>query len=86
MDPPAGYSQTSQMLGGGITLAHRYEFEPAGDGTALRHEFSALGRISDEMAEGIEAHASLEIVRAPAPRLDRARRGDPAAGALSATP
>jgi hypothetical protein len=59
-DPPAGYSQTSQMLGGGITLAHRYEFEPDRDGTALRHEFSAFGPISDEMAEGINAHASLE--------------------------
>src|ERR1044072_6432129 len=26
-DPPAGYSQTSQMLGGGIPLLHRYEFD-----------------------------------------------------------
>jgi uncharacterized protein YndB with AHSA1/START domain len=59
-DPPAGYSQTSQMLGGGITLTHRYEFEPDGDSTVLRHEFSAFGPISDELAEGINAHASLE--------------------------
>jgi hypothetical protein len=47
------------MLGGGITLTHRYEFTDDSDGTALRHEFSAFGPISDEMAEGIEDHASL---------------------------
>jgi hypothetical protein len=59
-DPPAGYSQTSDMLGGGITLNHRYEFEEDGDATVLRHEFSAFGPISDEMAEGINLHGSLE--------------------------
>jgi hypothetical protein len=59
-DPPTGYSQTSHMLGGGITLTHRYEFSEDGAGTILRHAFSAFGPISDEMAEGIEAHASLE--------------------------
>ena len=59
-DPPTGYSQTSHMLGGGITLTHRYEFSDDGAGTILRHAFSAFGPISDEMAEGIEAHASLE--------------------------
>jgi hypothetical protein len=59
-DPPAGYSQTSHMLGGGITLTHRYEFADDGGDTVLRHEFSAFGPISDEMAEGIEDHASLE--------------------------
>jgi hypothetical protein len=59
-DPPAGYSQTSHMLGGGITLTHRYEFDEDGVETILRHAFSAFGPISDEMAEGIEAHASLE--------------------------
>jgi hypothetical protein len=59
-DPPTGYSQTSHMLGGGITLTHRYEFEEDGDATVLRHGFSAFGPISDEMAEGIGAHASLE--------------------------
>jgi uncharacterized protein YndB with AHSA1/START domain len=59
-DPPTGYSQTSQMLGGGITLTHRYEFANEPEGTVLRHEFSAFGPISDEMAEGIEWHASLE--------------------------
>jgi hypothetical protein len=59
-DPPAGYSTISQMLGGGITLNHRYEFTDDGSGTVLRHEFSAFGPISDEMAEGIEGHASLE--------------------------
>jgi hypothetical protein len=59
-DAPAGYSQTSSMLGGGITLTHRYEFIEDGDGTLLRHQFSAFGPISDEMAEGIGYHASLE--------------------------
>jgi hypothetical protein len=59
-DPPAGYAQTSQMLGGGITLTHSYAFEPDGEATVLRHEFSAFGPISDEMAEGIHSHASLE--------------------------
>jgi hypothetical protein len=59
-DPRAGYSQTSQMLGGGITLTHRYEFADAGEGTVLRHDFSAFGPISDEMAEGINSHGSLE--------------------------
>lgn len=59
-DPPAGYAQTSHMLGGGITLNHRYEFEEDGDGTVLRHEGSAFGPISDEMAEGIRWHGSLE--------------------------
>jgi hypothetical protein len=59
-DPPTGYSQTSQMLGAGIALTHRYEFADEPEGTLLRHEFSAFGPISDEMAEGIEWHASLE--------------------------
>ena len=59
-DPPAGYSTVSQMLGGGITLNHAYEFDAEGDATVLRHNFSAFGPISDEMAEGIEGHASLE--------------------------
>ena len=59
-DPPAGYSTVSQMLGGGITLNHAYEFDAEGDTTVLRHNFSAFGPISDEMAEGIEGHASLE--------------------------
>jgi len=59
-DPPAGYAQTSHMLGGGITLNHRYEFVEDGDGTVLRHECSAFGPISDEMAEGIVWHGSLE--------------------------
>jgi hypothetical protein len=59
-DPPAGYSTISQMLGGGITLNHRYEFADDGDGTVLRHECSAFGPISDEMAEGIAWHGSLE--------------------------
>ena len=63
-DPPTGYSQTSHMLGGGITLAHRYEFAEDGDGTALRHALSAFGPISDEMAEGIQAHGSLETFEA----------------------
>ena len=63
-DPPGGYSQTSHMLGGGITLSHRYEFDEDGDGTILRHAFSAFGPISDEMAEGIGAHASLETFEA----------------------
>lgn len=58
-DPPAGYSQISHILGGGITLNHRYEFSDDRDGTLLRHEFSAFGPISDEMAEGIEYHGSL---------------------------
>ncbi len=48
------------MLGQGITLAHLYEFEDAGEKTVLRHEFSAFGPISDEMAEGINSHGSLE--------------------------
>jgi hypothetical protein len=59
-DPPAGYATVSQMLGGGITLNHAYEFDADGDRTVLRHNFSAFGPISDEMAEGIEGHASLE--------------------------
>jgi hypothetical protein len=59
-DPPAGFSQTSHQLGGGITLNHRYDFVEDGDGTVLRHECSAFGPISDEMAEGIEWHGSLE--------------------------
>jgi uncharacterized protein YndB with AHSA1/START domain len=63
-DPPTGYSQTSHMLGGGITLAHRYEFAEDGDGTVLRHALSAFGPISDEMAEGIQAHGSLETFEA----------------------
>jgi hypothetical protein len=42
------------MLGGGITLTHRYEFADEPGGTVLRHEFSAFGPISDEMAEGIQ--------------------------------
>lgn len=53
-DPPAGYSQTSDMLGGGITLTHRYD-----GGTLLSHQFSAFGPLSDEMAEGIRYHGSL---------------------------
>ena len=47
------------MLGGGITLNHRYEFEEDGDATVLRHRFSAFGPISDEMAAGIQWHGSL---------------------------
>ena len=31
-----------------------------GNGTVLRHEFSAFGPISDEMAKGIEWHGSLD--------------------------
>jgi hypothetical protein len=58
-EPPAGYSETSHMLGKGITLTHSYEFVDDGDGTVLRHEFSAFGPISEEMAAGIEGHASL---------------------------
>lgn len=59
-DPPAGYSTISQMLGGGITLNHRYEFADDGDGTVLRHECSAFGPISDQIAKGIHWHGSLE--------------------------
>ena len=59
-DPPAGYSQTSHQLGGGITLNQRYEFAEDGGATVLRHECSAFGPISDEMAGGIEWHGSLE--------------------------
>ena len=58
-DPPAGYSEVSQMLGGGITLDQRFEFLEDGNGTILRQQFSAFGPISDEMAAGIEAHGSL---------------------------
>ena len=59
-DAPSGYSTVSTMLGGGITLNHRYEFVEDGDGTILRHECSAFGPISEEMAAGIEWHGSLE--------------------------
>ncbi|HKD33427.1 MAG TPA: hypothetical protein VKB73_08150 [Gaiellaceae bacterium] len=59
-DPPSGYATTSHQLGGGITLNHRYEFSADGDGTVLRHEGSAFGPISDEMADGIQWHGSLE--------------------------
>jgi hypothetical protein len=52
------------MLGGGITLNHRYEFADEGEETVLRHEFSAFGPISDEMAQGIEWHGSLDTFRA----------------------
>jgi hypothetical protein len=62
-DPPAGYSQTSHQLGGGITLNHRYEFMEDGDATVLRHELSAFGPISDEMAEGIQWHGSLDTFK-----------------------
>jgi hypothetical protein len=48
------------MLGGGITLTYPYQFADEPEGTLLRHEFSAFGPISDEMAEGIEWHGSLE--------------------------
>ena len=58
-DPPAGYSEVSHMLGGGITLTHTYEFGDGEDGTVLTHSFSAFGPISDEMAAGIEGHGSL---------------------------
>jgi hypothetical protein len=59
-DPPNGYSQTSHMLGRGITLEHRYEFVEDGEQTLLRHLFFGFGPMSDEMVEGIEYHASLE--------------------------
>jgi hypothetical protein len=52
------------MLGGGITLTHRHEVADEGDRTVLRHEFSAFGPISDEMADGIERHGSLETFEA----------------------
>ena len=58
-DPPAGYSQTSHMLGRGITLMHRYEFVEEADGTLLSHRFGAFGPLSDDMVEGIEYHGSL---------------------------
>lgn len=63
-DPPAGFSQTSHMLGGVITLSHRYEFVEDGDETVLRHECSAFGPISDEMVKGIEWHGSLDTFQA----------------------
>lgn len=63
-DPPNGYSTISQMLGGGITLNHRYEFGADGGATVLRHELSAFGPMSEEMAEGIEGHGSLQSFEA----------------------
>ncbi|MBA3716657.1 MAG: SRPBCC domain-containing protein [Actinobacteria bacterium] len=63
-DPPAGYSEVSHMLGGGITLTHRYEFEEDGGATILRQRFSAFGPISDEMAAGIKWHGSLKTFEA----------------------
>jgi len=48
------------MLGGGITLNHRYEFDDDGGATVLRHELSAFGPMSEEMAGGIEGHGSLQ--------------------------
>ena len=49
------------MLGGGITLNHRYEFEEDGDADGppppLQRGFRS---ISDEMAAGIQWHGSLE--------------------------
>jgi hypothetical protein len=59
-DPPAGYATVSSMLGGGIVLNHRYEFDEDDEATILRHRFSAFGPISDEMAAGIQWHGSLE--------------------------
>jgi hypothetical protein len=82
-DPPEGYSTVSQMLGGGITLNHRYEFAQDGGGTVLRHEFSTFGPISDEMAEGIRGARVARELRAAAPLVDRARRGDPASAAVT---
>ena len=58
-DPPTGYSQTSHMLGRGITLTHRYEFGDDAGGTLLTHRFGAFGPLSDEMVEGIEHYGSL---------------------------
>jgi hypothetical protein len=63
-DPPHGYSTISQMLGGGITLNHRYEFDDDSGATVLRHELSAFGPMSEEMAEGIEGHGSLQSFEA----------------------
>ena len=63
-DPPAGYSEVSHMLGGGIVLNQTFEFIEDGDGTILRQTFSAFGPISDEMAAGIEAHGSLATFEA----------------------
>ena len=57
---PRRLLSVSGMLGGGITLNHRYEFEEDGDATVLRHRFSAFGPISDEIATGIQWHGSLE--------------------------
>ena len=59
-DPPAGYSQMSNMLGSGITLTHRYAFTEDGDGTLLDHRCTAFGPLSDEMVDGIRYHGSLE--------------------------
>jgi len=59
-DPPAGFAQTSHQLGGGITLNHRYEFTEEDGETVLRHACSAFGPISEEMADGIRWHGSLE--------------------------
>ena len=59
-DPPSGYAVTSHMLGNGITLQHDYELEEDGDATLLRHSCSAFGPMSEEMAEGIRWHGSLE--------------------------
>ena len=47
-DPPAGYSTISQMLGGGITLHHRYEFADEGDAK----KFSEAGLVSARYVEG----------------------------------
>src|SRR5262249_2975065 len=47
-DPPTGYSQTSLMLGGGITLTHRYEFIEDGDGTLPSIGLTASGPMSDD--------------------------------------
>jgi hypothetical protein len=63
-DPPAGYSEVSHMLGGGIVLNQRFLFIEDGEATILRQEFSAFGPISDAMASGIEAHGSLATFEA----------------------
>ena len=84
-DPPTGYSQTSEMLGGGITLTHRYEFADDGEDTVLRHDFNGVRADLGRDGGGDQQPRLTRILRAATPGVDRARRGDPATGALSAT-
>jgi hypothetical protein len=59
-DPPAPASPDESDAGRRDHAHPPLRVRGRTQGTVLRHEFSAFGPISDEMAEGIEWHGSLE--------------------------